>query len=67
MAKKARNKIGMYGETPRLIIGGLSLCRQNPDGDDKSIWIEDISTGEGAEFDEEKLSGALLQFYKEHF
>jgi len=45
----AKNRIGMYNETPRVVVGDYSICRQDPDGENKTVWIEDILTGEGAD------------------
>ena len=41
----------MYGDTERVKIGNFTICRQNPDGEDDSLWIEK-EDGEGMEIKE---------------
>jgi len=64
---KAKNRIGMYNETPRVLVGGYSICRQDPDGENKTVWIEDILTGEGAAFPDDSLSDAIKEFFDDNF
>jgi len=64
---KAKNRIGMYNETPRVAIGGYSVCRQDPDGENKTVWIEDILTGEGAAFPDDSLADAIKKFFNDKF
>jgi hypothetical protein len=61
------NKIGMYGDTDRVEIGKYSICRQDPDGENKSVWIEDTETAEGGEFQDEAFFEVVDKFYKDNF
>ena len=63
---KAKNRIGMYNETPRVVVGGYSICRQDPDGENKTVWIEDILTGEGAAFPDESLEAVVKKFFDDN-
>lgn len=58
----ADKKVGMYGETPRIKIKDLTICRQG----DNSVWIEEDG-GEGGEFNDELFCPVLRKFYDEHF
>jgi len=64
---KAKNRIGMYNETPRVVVGGYSICRQDPNGEDKTVWIEDILTGEGSAFPDDSLADAIKKFFNNNF
>jgi len=64
---KIKNKIGMYNETPRVVVGGYSICRQDPDGEDKTVWVEDILTEEGAAFPDELLDAVIKKFFEDNF
>jgi len=58
-------KVGMYGETPQIIIGRLTISEMNiPAGE--SVWIEHES-GEGGEFRKDLLEPVLQKFYDENF
>lgn len=64
MPTKDGRRIGMYGETPRVKIGNFSICRQDPDGVDNSVWVEKDGE-EGAEFNDDLFSYELEElFYK---
>jgi hypothetical protein len=57
----------MYNETPRVVVGNHAICRQDPDGENKSVWIEDIRTGEGAEFQDGLLAVVIEKFFDDNF
>jgi len=64
---ETENRIGMYNETPKTIVGGYSICRQNPDGKNETVWIEDIITGEGAAFSDQSLGAVIKKFFDDNF
>jgi len=64
--RETGRRIGMYGETDRVAVGKYSICRQNPDGKNKSVWIEDTETGEGGEFSDEVFLSAINKFYTDN-
>lgn len=59
-------KIGMYGETDQILVGKYAICRQDPDGEDRSVWIGDTETGEGGEFQDELFFAAIDKFYSDN-
>ena len=64
---KAGDKLGMYNETPRVVVGGYSICRQDPDGENKTVWVEDILTRQGAVFPDESLGAVIKKFFDDNF
>jgi len=61
-----KRKIGMYDETPKVIIGDWSICEMIvPVGN--SVWIENIESNEGGEFKKETLSKILGEFFNKEF
>lgn len=58
-----KRPIGMYGETPKIVIGNFSICLMDPEGDNKSIWIEKEDISEGGEFSIENFNEAIRNFY----
>lgn len=62
----SKKRIGMYGDTPKLKIGIYTICRMNPDGDDKTIWIES-EDGEGAEFNADLFEATIDTFFNKYF
>jgi hypothetical protein len=56
--------IGMYGETPRIKIGKLTICRQNDS--DETVWIED-EEGIGGEFLSSDIEGLLQKYFDKNF
>lgn len=65
-AEKNPKRIGMYSETPHIKIGNFSLSRMDPDGNNKTIWIES-EEGEGGEFCENKLEEIIKVFFDTNF
>jgi hypothetical protein len=59
------NRIGMYGETPRIKIGQYIICCMNPDGNDKTVWIETLD-GIGGEFQESLLETTIEEFFNKY-
>lgn len=59
---KDKKPVGMYGETPRVVVGQYSICRQG----DNSVWIEH-EDGEGAEFNDALFAEFLAEFYNKYF
>ena len=55
-------KIGMHNETPRLTVGKYTISRQDPGGEDKSVWIE-FEDGSGGEFHDALFEAAIKEFY----
>ena len=47
-------------------IGDLFISPSRVPNNGK-IWIGDVNTGEGGEFDAEKLAPMLLKFYQDNF
>jgi hypothetical protein len=58
--------VGMYGETPRIRVKDLEICRQ-VGTNDSSMWIDDTITGEGAEFQDDLFYPFLREFFNIHF
>ncbi len=60
--KKERTvKMGMYGQTPKVQIGKLSICEaQSPPND--SVWIEEEGV-DGGEFGKAALAETLKKWY----
>lgn len=55
---------GMYGDTPKVVIGKYSICEMSapPDG---YVWIDgDV---DGASFDKSVFEKAVEKFYNENF
>jgi len=44
-----KQKLGMYGETPKIKIGELSICMFTDKKDEVDIWVSNAG-GEGAQF-----------------
>ena len=62
---KEKQKIGMYGETPKIEVGNYTISEFTlPPGD--SIWIE-AEDGEGGQFPKEKFLVVLKRFYDDSF
>jgi hypothetical protein len=61
----SKNKIGMYGETQIVKVGKYNICRQDPDGKNKSVWIEN-NDGIGGEFSDIIFESAMDVFFKEN-
>ncbi len=64
MAKKIKPKIGMYGETPKIRIGGFVIC-DAAIPDNGSVWIEGPD-GDGGEFGKAALEPFLKDFFDKH-
>lgn len=68
MCKELEDKprIGMYGETPKITIGKVTICEMTlPAG--KSVWIEAGDSAEGGEFSKSLLEPILKKFFDEKF
>jgi hypothetical protein len=59
---KTKGGDGMYGNTPRVTIGGFTIC----DNGDGQTWIEQ-SDGEGGSFATAELEKAIKAFYNRNF
>jgi hypothetical protein len=60
----ARIPVLKYGEHPETIrIGDFRLTRMATGG----IWIGEADGGEGGEFKESAIEGAIAKFYAENF
>ena len=59
-------RMGMYGDTDSVTIGKFTISRQDPDGEDRSVWIQHES-GEGGEFQDSAFEKAIEEFYKANF
>jgi len=66
LKEQIKNCVGMYGETPRVKVGSLSICQQYIADDSKGIWIEDES-GEGGDFKTEMVEKVLRKFFDDNF
>lgn len=53
----------MKVQVPCVEIGKYSIAR----ADEFSVWIEDITTGEGGQFFDEHLIKVIDEFYKKNF
>jgi len=61
-----RNRIGMYGETPRIVVdGNLNMCLMDPDGKNKSVWISNLQE-EGGEFQIADLTWPISEFFEKN-
>lgn len=62
---KPRPLSGMYGETPRIQIGSLSICEMQlpPSG---SVWVEEEGV-DGSEFSKEYFGKFLKEWYDKNF
>jgi hypothetical protein len=56
---------GMYGETPRVEVGDYTLCRQDLDGGNNSVWIEH-EDGTGGSFPADKLEEVVEEFFNDN-
>lgn len=56
--------MGMYGETPRITIGGYEICEFKIPADD-TFWIEFIG-GKGAQVSKDAFEPVLSEFFKNH-
>lgn len=62
--RSVKSKLGMYGETPRIIIGQYEICEfMLPPNN--CLWIE-ITGGEGAQITKKSFEPILSRFFKEH-
>jgi len=57
----AKDKIGMYGETPQVKIGKYTISRQDPDGADKTLWIS--NGDEGFEIEEDIIEDHIEDIF----
>ena len=63
---KMSNKKGMYGERDRILVGKFSIALF--DGTEHGgLWIEDITTDEGGQFNGPNLENAIHALWNEHF
>ena len=63
--EKKKDKIGMYGETPRITIGKFIICEMTlPPGN--QVWIEEIDE-DGMAFGKNLFEAALKKFYDKNF
>ena len=56
-----KRRIGMYGDTPRVKVGKYIICRQDPDGANESVWIEEEEET-GGEFDDSLFEKCIEEF-----
>lgn len=61
IAGGTREPVGMYGETPRVYFGDMSICKQG----EGQVWIEDAD-GDGGAFPGELVEKAMSDFLKKH-
>ena len=64
--KDKKTKSGMYGETPRIIIGEFTISESSTSKDNSKIWIEHQS-GEGGDFSKKDFEKVLETFYNINF
>jgi len=60
-----KDKLGMYGETPRVTIGRYEICEFTLPPDD-TFWIEIIG-GEGAQMSKDSFEPIVSDFFSKHF
>lgn len=68
--EKLKTKLGMYGETPTVLIGDMEMCMFTDQPAEKRIWIQ-ISGEEGMEINDPKkiteLSNLLKDWFNKNF
>jgi hypothetical protein len=60
-----KEKIGIYGETPRIKIGEFTICEQtNPPRD--TVWIEN-ERGERGEFRKDLIEFDIEEIFNKYY
>ena len=63
--KEKKRRAGMYGETPSVKIGNVTICRQDPDGTNDSVWMELID-GEGTEVKDSRIGPDIEALFNKY-
>jgi hypothetical protein len=64
---KKEQKLGMYGEMPKIKIGKYTIADMSNNENCSAVWIEDEKTGEGGQFNKDTLLYFIDQFYRRNF
>lgn len=62
--REAKN--GMYGETPRIEIGDITICLMSDCKNEPDLWLEN-QEGEGTSVPIVKLAPIMRQLFKDNF